>query len=155
MNVGARLAVFAALVAVIACNSKTTAPQLPKRADLNGFWQCAGARLFSYNAATKVRQWRTGGCLDYIAVTNPSREDSIETKTFSISADNQVRRLDFPTGRLTYDENTGALVVVYSDHTDEYRASQSGLFQAIYGRDLTGDGEIDSLQLTFTKAQAR
>ncbi|MGI8497958.1 MAG: hypothetical protein ACR2OG_10310 [Gemmatimonadaceae bacterium] len=152
MNVGARLAVFGGLVAVIACNSKTTAPQLPKRADLNGFWQCAAARLFSYNPATKVRQWRTGGCLDYTAVTNPSREDSIETKTFSIAPDGQVRRLDFPTGRITYDENTGMATVVYSDHTDLYQASQGGLRQAIYGRDLTGDGEIDSLQLTFIKA---
>jgi hypothetical protein len=148
-----RLALFVALVTAVACKDSTEPARPPTRAELNGIWRCYRANLFSVNPQNNIARWRLGSCGEYIAVTNPSRADSIDTTTFVINEMDEVTRaIEFRPGEIAYDSAGALASVTYPDRPAVvYDVTPGFLTHRLDGLDLTGDGVPDSLQLTFCK----
>lgn len=157
MRLWVRLLVPALLVAAVACKDSTGAAKPPSRSQLNGIYQCERVDAYYHNPVTNVAQWRYGGCAAYIAVTSPSRADSIDTMSFAISPNNTVQRfVEYVNGTAQYDSTRGMLYILYPDRpTDSLRAGNERLVQRYGAFDFTGDGRTDSLIITFLRTVPR
>lgn len=155
MTISVRLPLVAALfgagLALAACSShRATGPVIPPRAAVNGAYGCYRVDAYYYNAGTDTARWRIGRCSDYVAVTNPSRADSIELLNFSISSDDYVRRIDYRPAYFAYDTTTGIAIESYQDRPADTMYVAPGEIQIHFPAfDFTGDGRIDSLRITY------
>ena len=158
MSAPARL-LFPALVALAAaCGKESSAPpgQLT-RDQLNGIWACARADVFyaGTGGVDESERWRTGTCGQYIGLTSPTREFEMDTTSFTISSDDRIkRRREFPPGDVSYDPISGTLMATYATaDTAVYDVSSDGLRQRFRPADYTGDGRVDSVELSFVRVQ--
>ena len=160
MSVPARLLVPALVAVAAACGKESSAPEgPPTRAELTGVYGCAEARVFYARAvppSNEIRQaWRLGSCTQYIEITNPTRAYEMDTTLFFITSDDRIRRvIEFPAGDISYDPRSGTLLAAYpSADTATYRAVPGQLIQTFKPADYTGDGVVDSVELTFIKVE--
>jgi len=160
MRAPARLLFPAVLAAAaLACGEDSTAPdEWPTRAQLTGAYGCAAARVFYARPVPPTNEiraaWRLGSCAQYVELTNPSLELEMDTTLFFITSDDRIRRvIDWPAGEVSYDQSTGTLVASYpGGETVTYLAEPDlRLIQTMPPDDYTGDGMIDSVELTFVQ----
>ena len=158
MSAPARL-LFPAIVALAAaCGKEASGPAAPPtRAQINGIYACARADVFyaGTGGVDETERWRSGSCAQYIGLTNPTREFEMDTTLFSITPDDRIRRaLEFPAGDVSYDARTGTLVASYTyADTATYTASADRLLQRFRPADYTGDGRVDSVELSFVRVE--
>ena len=148
-----RLSLFVAFVAIVACSDSAGPTPPPSRESLNGLWRCYRANIFSVNPQNGVARWRLGSCAEYILITSPSRSDSIDTTSFVITELDRIEReVEFRTGNIVYDSAAALLTAVYPDRDNAtYDVTPGFLTNHLDGLDLTGDGQPDSLRLTFCR----
>lgn len=153
-----RMALFALAATAIACKKDSVGPVRdpgPSRALLDGDYDCVEFRAF-YQGNMGLGYYR-GSCRAYLTITNPTRSDSIETFPFTIFPSNDVSRIDFPSGfgALSYDSSTSIATISYpSRPNDVFDVSLEGgliFFDQTLFFDFSGDGQADSLFLTFIK----
>ena len=160
MSVPARLLVPALVALAAACGKESSGPEgPPTRAELTGVYGCAEARVFYARAvppSNEIRQaWRLGSCAQYIEITNPTRAYDMDTTLFFITSDDRIRRvIEFPAGDINYDPRSGMLLAAYpTADTSTYQAVPGRLIQSFKPADYTGDGVVDSVELTFIKVE--
>ena len=162
MPAPARLLFPIALIVAAACGDDASGPDgWPTRAELTGVYACAEARVFYARAVpptNEIREaWRLGSCSQYIEITNPTRAYEMDTTLFFITGvgDDRIRRtIDWPSGHIEYDERTGTLTATYGESEPVvYYAEPGRLIRRFPAADYTGDGLVDSVELTFAKVE--
>ncbi|MDQ3518333.1 MAG: hypothetical protein M3466_07990 [Gemmatimonadota bacterium] len=146
------------LITAGACKGDPTEPRpsAPSRSVLNGSYTCVGFKAF-YQGPAGLGYYR-GSCRNYLTISSPTRQDSVETFPFTISPDNAVSRPSFPGvfGMLQYDVPAARARIVYPGRPDDYFdvSAEGGtvLFEQTRVFDFSGDGRADSLFLTFLKS---
>jgi hypothetical protein len=118
---------------------------------LDGDYACSG--FTAYTIGSQGAGYYEGSCNAYLAFASPSLADSGRTYPFTISSDNSVVRLDYPTGTLAYDSAAVMAVVSYPGlPQDQYEVEVDNTFTYFRQKlafDFSGDSQIDTLYLLF------
>lgn len=118
---------------------------------LDGTYDCVA--FVGYTNGPQGLGYYRGNCRAYLGFANPTLADSGRTFPFEVESNGRVLRLDYPEGVLQYDTAAVLATITYpGEPPDEYAVSADATFTYFDQKlvfDFSGDGQADTLYLTF------